>query len=327
MCHEHVIADTGRLFAEPEDPADYELIDRPVTPDVYHWIQLHPSGNRDNLAITDEDTAVAELSDFVRAGGHSLVDCTLRDIGRDPAALRRVSERSGVHIVMGSGYYVHRSHAPRLDAMSENDVAQELIEEVRVGVDGTGIRAGIIGEIGCSHPRSPREGKVLRGAAIAQSELGCAMSIHPGQHPEEPAAILGELVAAGAAVERVVMGHIDRTIQEMDGLKRLAASGCFIELDLFGRHVTPVILRRNAVTVLSDAQRIELLIGLLGAGHADQILVSQDICHKYHLRRNGGHGYAHFLKNIVPWLRERGASETQLQAILVDNPRRALTIA
>ena len=101
-----------------------------------------------NELLNDEALAVEELAALRKAGGTALVEVTTPDLGRDPKALRRVAERAELHIVMGAGWYRQPFYPPEIDRLTTNQLADRIIAELTVGVDGTGVRAGIIGEIG-----------------------------------------------------------------------------------------------------------------------------------------------------------------------------------
>jgi phosphotriesterase-related protein len=254
-----------------------------------------------------------------------LVDCTLPGIGRQPEALRRIAATTGVNLVMGAGYYVEATHPPHVARMSEQAITDEIVNDVRVGVGPSHVRAGVIGEIGSSWPMTDAERKVFRAAAAAQAELGCALTIHPGRNPESPFEIIDVLRSAGADLGRVIMGHIERTVRDTDVLKKIAALGCFIQYDLFGTEVTAKVpYRKFHIDIPSDAQRIDQIRDLAAAGHLDRILVGHDVGSKHRTRRYGGLGFDHFLRDIAPWMPERGLDETAVRKLTRDNPARAL---
>jgi phosphotriesterase-related protein len=228
---------------------------------------------------------------------------------------------------MGTGYYVASSHPASVRGLPEEALARAFIAEVRSGVGDSGIRAGLIGEIGASWPLDPAEARVLRAAGLAQAELGCGLSVHLGRHPGSPTQVLDVLRPTGAELARVVMGHIDRTVQTLDGLRALADTGCFLEFDLFGLETTARHpYWADGIDMPSDAQRLDRIRALADAGHGGQILISHDVCTKHRLRRYGGVGYDHILRDVVPWMRVRGFGEDLVHALLVDNPRRAFAV-
>jgi phosphotriesterase-related protein len=329
--HEHLLRNRSSRVNWPEPADDPEgfraLADRNVALDIFALLQIDASSNYDNVTLDSNQNAIDELAHFKRAGGVSLVDCTpSASVGRDPIGIRAISEGSGINVVMGTGQYIADFHPPEVAKMTAEAIAQAIIDEFKRGVDGTGIRPGVIGELGNSWPLHPDEAKVLRGAGMAQSQLGCAVSIHPGGHPEAPKEILALLRDGGADISRVIMGHLDRTVQSIDGLKALGETGCFLEHDLFGRNVTESFDRDNGIDWPSDAQRIGIVRDLAAAGYGSQLLISHDICYKTMTRRFGGQGYDHILRVIVPWMRNRGVDDPTITKILVDNPRHALAM-
>src|SRR5512135_805761 len=107
MCHEHLLVDQRAVtFSEPEDTRDLELARRPVTLEMFGWLQWNWTHNLDNLVLDDESIATDEARAYRAAGGDTLVDCTLPGIGRRPEALQRIAEATGVNVIMGAGYYV-----------------------------------------------------------------------------------------------------------------------------------------------------------------------------------------------------------------------------
>ena len=165
---------------------------------------------------------------------------------------------------------------------------------------------------------APNERKSLSAAGISQRETGAAILIHPGRHPDAPVEILELLANSGADTSRVIMGHLDRTVFEFDALRNIAASGCYLEWDLFGNEGSYYPLAE--IDMPSDAQRLEFVRRVAEAGYADRIVIGQDIFTKHRLIRYGGHGYGHILENIVPKMRRTGFSEDSIRAITVGKP-------
>lgn len=333
MMHEHLLTDLSRILDRPEDPEERRLGDAPVELSNLHWVLMNGMRSRDNLVLGDRDLAVLEANLFRQAGGGTIVDVTTRDLGRDPEALRDISRRTGLHVVMATGYYTDLFHPPELGAREEDDLAAEMVREIEIGCGTTGIRAGIIGELGCSWPLTPNEAKVLRSSARAQRRTGAPITIHPGRHVESPFEILEILGSAGADLGRVVMGHMERTNLPRDRLLALARTGCYLEYDWFGetrptfpygRNDSYVVGGRYAAYVPSDGERLRTLAWLVEQGHEDQLLVSQDVCFKTRLTAYGGVGYGHIAKFVRRWMPEMGLSPEAIDKILYANPRRAL---
>ena len=323
--HEHLYVDFSFMYRPAQDSPSPELADAPITLENLGWIRRNYYSNRSNLKLMDLVTTVEEVRKFSEVGGGAIVDATTTGIGRNPNALAQISRESGVHIIMGAGLYVEAAHPKDMDERTMEDLAREIIGDIVEGVEGSRVRAGIIGEIGCTWPLAPNERKSLSAAAIAQRETGAAILIHPGRHPEAPLEILELLANGGADLSRVIMGHLDRTVFDFQALQGIAASGCFLEWDLFGNEGSYYPLAE--IDMPSDAQRLDFIKSVADAGYSDKIVIGQDICTKHRLLKYGGHGYGHILENIVPKMRRKGFSEDVIRAITVGNPARILAFA
>jgi phosphotriesterase-related protein len=265
------------------------------------------------VIIDDEDTAIAELVRYRVAGGNAICDPTNGGLGRNPEALRRISEASGVHIVMGAGWYRERVYPPEIATTSTNALADLLVRELTVGVGESGIRPGFIGEIGTERGViSPAEERVFRAAARASRRTGCPIlthTTHSGELALEQIALLAE---EGIPADRVIVSHLgDR--REQRGLRAIAATGAWLSIDnlAFIAGYSPLSVRADNVAML------------WAEGHGDRILLGNDICEVDALAVNGGVGYGNVIGNFRPLLRERGITDEQFHAMTVANPARA----
>src|SRR5919106_3992418 len=164
--HEHLLIDFTVMFAEPVGASDKGRARAPVSLENLGWVRQHFNANLDNLRLLDEQVAQDEILLFKQAGGRTVVDPTPHSLARDPLALARIARGTGLNIVMGAGYYVAAAHPPDMDRRSVDDLARELVADVAVGVGDTGVRSGLIGEIGCTWPWTDNEKKVVRAAVI-----------------------------------------------------------------------------------------------------------------------------------------------------------------
>ena len=320
--HEHLLLDLRRVFAEPEDREELPLAHAPVGIENLSWVMMNWCNSRDNLVLDDPELAVAETMRFKRAGGGTIVDVTSVGLGRRPADLRRIAERTGVHVVMGASYYYAFFHPPGTAERSEEEICEEIVSDLTEGVDGTGIRAGIIGEVGCSWPLDPVEVRVLRASARAQRRTGASITIHPGRHVDAPLEIMEILTAAGAEADRVIMGHVERGGFNRDQLMQVAGTGCYLEYDWFGE-VRPVY-PFGIVDVPSDGERLNQIADLVASGFGKRVLISQDVAFKTRLAAFGGPGYAHIPRYVQAWMRVKDFPEPVIEDILIGNPARVL---
>jgi phosphotriesterase-related protein len=268
----------------------------------------------------DEPVIVEELTAFRDAGGGSIVDLTVDGVGRDPEWLAGLARATGLHVVMGSGWYrgAYYPAEALIDRRSVDALADVIVRDATVGVGETGIRAGIIGEIGVDKPwLSAQEERVHRAAARAARQTGLAITTHAVQSAvglEQ----LDVFEAEGADLTRVVIGHAD-SYPSLDYHLAIAERGATVEFDFLGMSFTP--LERHG-----EPRIIDHLRELLARGHVERILLSQDVCHDSQLRRYGGHGYTYLAESFLPRLRDAGVSEDEIRTITIDNPRRLLTI-
>ena len=181
MMHEHIVIDASSWWHCPDCAERMFLTDQPVRMGIIGELRMDPFVNRDNCTLTDFDLSVAELRQYGDLGGRTIVDPTNNGIGRSPETLRDISERTGLNIVMGAGYYLEPSQPAHFCSMSKQDIAEKIAREAIEGVGDTDVRIGIIGEIGISKDFTAAEEKSLRGAALAQAMTGLPLSIHlPG---------------------------------------------------------------------------------------------------------------------------------------------------
>jgi predicted metal-dependent phosphotriesterase family hydrolase len=159
----------------------------------------------------DEPVILDELQKFKDAGGRGLVDLTLPGVGRDPAWLAGLGRASGLDLVMGCGWYrgAYYPAEALIDRRSVDSLADELVAEIGEGVGDSGVRPGIIGEIGTDKPWiSPAEERVHRAAARAARRTGLAITTHAVMSPVglDQLRLFEE---EGADPSRVVIGHAD----------------------------------------------------------------------------------------------------------------------
>jgi len=269
----------------------------------------------------EEDLIAGELGLFRDAGGSCVVDVTLQSIGRDAARLRRLSEATGLHLVMGCGWY-RQAYYPaeaRIGRRTVDDLAAELVREFHEGADGTDVRPGIIGEIGTDKPwMSGEEERVHRAAARAARATGMAVTTHAVMSGVGLAQ-LRVFDEEGLDPGRVVVGHADSN-PSLDHYLGIIARGANMEFDFLGMSFTPV--ERHG-----EPRLIRLLLELLGRGHAERILLSQDVCHDSQLKAYEGNGYVYLSETFLPRLRASGVDEATIRTMTVENPRRILTLA
>ena len=296
---------------------------------LYCNIARH-SGNLDN-AMTDWELIVRELGSFTAAGGRGILEVTPVDLDGDAAALHRISQASGVHIVRGIAFYQEDSYPRWLHTATVHQIEDFFVREIEEGEGG--IPAGFIGEIGSHNRPEPDflgyrltegETRVFEAAARAQKRTGALISTHASLGRAGHAQ-LDVLEAAGADLSRVVIGHCDAHYhddeeKDLEYYLPILDRGAYVEFDLIG-------WVDEWPGCPTDEIRARRLASMVRLGRQDQLLVATDTCRLSHLRANGGRGYDFFWSDFLPRLRREGVGQEALDAILVRNPGRAANIS
>jgi phosphotriesterase-related protein len=247
-------------------------------------------------------------------GGRSIVECTSQGLGRDAEVLKRLSEASDVQVVMGCGLY-RDPYIDRdwLDRTSTNELADLIVSEIERGVGTTGIKPGVIGEVGCDRWYiSTAEERSLRAAARAHLQTGLTITTHAARWavgiPQ-----LELLTAEGVDAGRIIIGHCD-DVSVPGYQRRLAELGAYVQFDTI-----------QGGSVYDSQRRVSLVLEMIDAGFGSRVLLSQDVCLRSNFRETGGCGYTYVPTTFAGLLKEAGVSGEQIDQFLIDNPRRALT--
>ncbi len=320
LIHEHLLVDARSWFNPPaEDDAEgLRIAQEPLRMEFLGRLRYDPFLSRHNLALDDVDLAVEEASRFAGLGGRTIVDPTCRGIGRDPARLREISERTGLHVVMGAGYYLGGAHPPHVRSMSVEAIAEEAERDVVDGVDGS--RAGFVGEIGISSDFTTEEEKVLRGAARAAARARVPLSVHLPAWFRLGHRVLDVVAEEGGDLRSTLLCHLNPSWRDGEYQTSLADRGAFLEYDMCGMEL---FYADQGVQCPSDEESAAAVVALVRGGYGDRLLLSGDVFVKTLLVRYGGHGYAHVLEHFVPRLRRHGLEDREIEQLLVDNPRAA----
>jgi phosphotriesterase-related protein len=286
-----------------------------------HVITRSPGLREDYPSTYPRATAVHDcvegLVALKAAGFDTIVDHTTYDLGRDVELLAEVSAASGVHIVAATGVWIEPQRYWHLRAPVET--AQLIIEDLRTGVAGSGIRAGVIKCATDVAGMTPAVERVLRACAIAHRETGAHLSTHtnlPAGSGLDQQRVFAE---EGVDPSRVVIGHAGDT-DDLGYLRALLAGGSVLGMDRFG-----------VEDRLPDPQRMDVVATLCAEGFADRLLLSHDasfwndrIPFDALRRQRPKWHHRHIGQTILPGLRERGVTEEQLDTMLTATPRRLL---
>jgi phosphotriesterase-related protein len=325
LIHEHLLIDLRHCsFVDP--PRGFEWLASARVEEVERGVLArHSCSVLDNLVLDDVRDAAHELAAFAQAGGSTIVDVTTEDIGRSPQDLRRLAESSGIAIVMGCGRYCEISYRTDPSSIKEDDLEQALVTELLDGVGSSGIRPGIVGEIGINGEEAgtgrvtgemtSAERRVLRAAARAAKATGAPMTVHLPSRPTAISAVLHELKDVAAPLEQISLSHVDATGALIEEHEAAIDQGVWIQYDCFG-----MALENAWYADPGDEARCDWLAHHLKTGRINRVLVSHDVWSKSQLRSRGGGGYVHVLTSVRSALERRGFSPADIEALFVRNP-------
>lgn len=316
--HEHLISDI-RIWSRPSEEAPPEGV--PMGPALMGYLRWNALSVPENLMLTDVDVAVAELVDAKAAGAGAVLELTLGGMGRRLDLLQEISRRSGVHVLAGGGFYVQQTHPEWIASASVDEIAAHLVGELTDGIDGTGVRPALLGEIGTSFPITDDEWKVVRAAGIAGAETGAAVYVHLSFRGKPGIPVFDALAAEGMDPSRIIIGHLDEYWDESYH-RDIAERGAVLAYDTWGsefHYGRPD--QRNP----SDPERFAMVEWLIEQGFAGQLIIGADVWAQANLKHNGGLGYDHLFRRVAPHItRLAGGDRSVIDTILLDNPRRLL---
>lgn len=326
LAHEHLFIDLRNQFTVFTDPEKRRLSQEKLALSNIGVVRRNPYAVMDNLVLDDFNLAIDEANRFVQLGGQTIVDCTSIGIHRSPERLHALAKATGLNVIAGCGYYTYDTLPFAMSSWSVSELAQQMIQELTVGIYDTGVRAGIIGEIGTSDPIHPNERKCLLAAAIAHQATGAAIYVHtyPWGHAGLEAA--QRLIAEGVASHKIVICHVDVEF-DLDYLHSLLSLGVSLGFDNFGKEFYIDLDDRGFAGGIfaRDLERVQVVRQLVARGYETQILIANEICLKSMLHAYGGWGYDHILRHIVPMLRHEGVPQSAIDSFLIHNPRRLLS--
>ncbi len=318
--HEHLVFDFRDYFEPPTTPAGWQLAQLPVSLEVLGSLHFDPFLLLDNMLHNDVDLTVQELREFVALGGRTVVDPTNVSIGRDPLALQAIAQATGLNIIMGAGHYFEISLGDPFRARTLDSITEEIVRDVTVGVNGTDIRAGLIGEIGTSSPITENEEKSLRASARAQAQTGAPLMIHLNGWEREGEKVLDIIEEEGGELTKTILCHMNPSWMDLDYQRRLGERGAYLEYDMMGmtyEYPPNKLCPDDSVTVGAIKQ-------LIDDGFLERILMSQDVFLKSQFRRYGGVGFTHIFTTLRKQYERLGVRESELTTIFKQNPQRVL---
>ncbi len=323
--HEHLLIDITHEGVEPKDAEAKELYYSEVKMENLGVLRRNPYIIRENLILSDENDAINEIKFLKPHNVDLFVDLTSIGIGRDIEKLKKIQESTDMDIVVGTGFFVHDALEEKHAKMSAEEMAEIIIKEIEVGIDGTDIKAGAIGEVGVSEKIYPVERNSIIAAAIAHKKTGLPIYLHTYPWSWAGLDAVNLLIENGVPGKSICVCHIDVTF-DYEYLKAIMATGAYIEFDNCGKeyYFEPQEGAFAGGPFATDVERVAMLKKLVADGYGKQILITNDVCLKASLRKYGGWSYDHIYTNLIPMMRQEKMSADEIKMLIDENPIRFL---
>jgi phosphotriesterase-related protein len=272
--------------------------------------------------------AVQKLTGLAEVGVRTIVDPTVIGLGRYIPRIQRIAEQvPDLNIVVATGCYTYDDvpfffhyRGPALNAAVGAEVPDPMVDmfvaDIEQGITGTGVKAGFLK---CAIDHQGMTGgveRVMRAVAKAHRRTGVPITIHthPGSH--QGLAVRKVLDDEGVDPRRVVLGHSGDST-DAEHLTELAEAGFILGMDRFGINLDTTF-----------EARADIVVEMCRRGFADQMVLSQDASCYIDWLAPGVMDllpqwrYDHIHQEVLPYLREHGVTDEQIDTMLVANPRR-----
>jgi phosphotriesterase-related protein len=271
--------------------------------------------------------AVQKLTELAATGVRTIVDPTVIGLGRYIPRIQRIAEQVDLNIVVATGCYTYDDvpfffhyRGPALNAAVGAEVPDPMVDlfvgDIEDGITGTGVRAGVLKCAIDAQGMTAGVERVMRAVAKAHRRTGVPITVHTHPTSRSGLAVAEVLADEGVDPRRVVLGHSGDTT-DVDHLGELADAGFLLGMDRFGINLDTTF-----------EARADTLVEMCRRGYAESMVLSQDAnCYIDWLAPGvmdllPQWRYTHIHEEVLPYVREHGVTEEQIETMLVDNPRR-----
>lgn len=277
-------------------------------------IDLSKVKQNDDCNLRCFEETVEEFKRLYDLGVRNIVDVTADGMGRDVHYVEEVAKQTGINILHATGVYKEPFLPEYVENASVQELSEKMTTELLEGIDGTDIKANVIGEIGTSKDEfKESERKVFEAAILTAKETGAVISTHTslGTCALEQAQMFME---HGLNPEKIIIGHQDLS-NNIEQIKNLIDDGFYVGFDTIGKE-----------NYLPDVNRIAMLKELEDTDRIDKVCLSLDITRKSSLKSRGGIGYEYLFTKFIPMCQKHGISDESIEMMLVHNPKRLFEV-
>ena len=271
------------------------------------FIDLSGVKKLDDCRLDCKDETIEEFKELYKNGVRNVTEVTNIGMGRDINYIREVSEKSGINVICATGFYKEPFYPEFVYEKNEKALSEIMKKEILEGIDETGTKARIIGEIGSSKDKiTETEQKVFKSAIIAHLETGIPINTHTslGTMRHEQVKLFKEYKVN---LDKIVIGHVDLS-GNTEYILKMLYDGVYVEFDTIGKN--NYLLDDIRVEMLKEIEKRELI---------DRVFLSMDITRKSNMKYNGGIGYNYIFEVFLPKLKEAGIKESSIEKMLKTN--------
>lgn len=273
------------------------------------FIDLSGIKKLDDCRLDCKNETIEEFKKLYENGVRNITEVTNIGMGRDVNYIKEVSEKSGINVICATGFYKEPFYPEFVYEKNEKELFEIMKNDILKGIDGTDIKAGIIGEIGSSKDIiTETELKVFKSAIIAHLETGVPITTHTslGTMGHEQVKLFKEYKVN---TDKIVIGHVDLS-GNVEYILEMLYNGVYVEFDTIGKN-----------NYLADDIRIEMLKEIEKRELIDRVFLSMDITRKSNMEYKGGIGYNYIFNVFIPKLKEAGIKENSIEKMLKINPQ------
>lgn len=277
---------------------------------MHEHMTIDLSGQKHNLDCKVDciDEITKEMKKLYSKGVRNIVEVTNRGMGRNVKNIVKISKESGINFICSTGFYKEPFLPDYVYEMDKEEIAELLINDIEIGIDGTGIKAQLLGEIGTSKDHMTKEEeKIFESIVIAHKKTGVPISTHTTLGTNA----LGQIEffeKNNVDLSKVNIGHVDLS-GDIQYIIEILSKGVYISFDTIGKN-----------NYLLDSKRVEMLKILQDMNLLNKVFLSQDISRKSNMEFMGGIGYSYIFDSFIPMLKEKGITDESLDLMLCKNP-------